>query len=43
MVLCINRFGEAELIVPNNMVHPSQYSKRIFTECNPLKLKIDTD
>lgn len=43
MVLCINRFVEAEHIEPNSMRQPSQGSKRIFVECNPLKFKIDTD
>lgn len=43
MVLCINRFVEAEHIQPNSMRQPSRGSKRIFAECNPFKLKIDTD
>lgn len=43
MVLCINRFVEAEGTEPNGLRQPSPAGKRIFADYNPLKFKIDTD
>lgn len=43
MVLRIHRLPEAERRQANSMRQPSQDGKRIFAECNPLKLKVVTD
>lgn len=41
MVLCINRFAQAELIATNNTGHASQNTEEIFWEQNPLSIKLN--
>lgn len=41
MVLCINRFAQAELIATNNIGHASLSADGIFWEQNPLKIKLN--
>lgn len=41
MVLCINRFAQAELIATNNIGHASQSTEKIFCEQNPLTIKLN--
>lgn len=41
MVLCINRFAQAELIATNNIGHASQKTEEIFWEQNPLSIKLN--
>lgn len=41
MVLCINRFAQAELIATNNIGHASQSAEEIFREQNPLSIKLN--
>lgn len=41
MVLCINRFAQAELIATNNIGHASQSAEEIFWEQNPLTIKLN--
>lgn len=40
MVLCINRFAQAELIVTNNIGHASQSAEEIWRR-NPLTIKLN--
>lgn len=40
MVLCINRFAQAELIATNNIGHARQSAEEIFREQNPLTIKL---
>lgn len=42
MVLCINRFAQAELIATNNIGRARQSArKEIFRELNPLTIKLN--
>lgn len=40
MVLCINRFAQAELIASNNIRRASQSTAEVFQE-NPLTIKLN--
>lgn len=41
MVLCINRFAQAELIATNNIGHARRSAEEIFWEQNPLTIKLN--
>lgn len=41
MVLCINRFAQAELIASNNIRRVSQSTAEVFQKQNPLTIKLN--